>query len=209
VRDSKNYATDMERGTLMDIMIDLETMGTRPGCVIASIGAVAFDPFGDGVDDRNAFYADVDMVDCQRMGLTIDADTVSWWLGQSEAAREFLTRKPRLPLCIALKNLRLWMVTTAQWQAARATEWKDASCIWSHGAAFDIPIIQHAYHACTLSVPWTYWTARDTRTIYAAAGVGTRDVPISGLTPHYAAHDAMVQAAAVQLAYKKLELKRS
>jgi hypothetical protein len=27
----------------MDVMLDLETLGTVPGCVILSIGAVAFD----------------------------------------------------------------------------------------------------------------------------------------------------------------------
>jgi 3' exoribonuclease, RNase T-like len=185
----------------MDIMIDLETMGTRPGCVIASIGAIAFDPFGDTVNDSNAFYADVGMADCQRMGLTIDADTVSWWLGQPDAAREFLTRTPRASLLSTLTTLNRWVVEVAQW--------KEASCVWSHGATFDIPIIEHAYRACALPVPWAYWNARDTRTIYAAAGIRTKDVPISGLTPHYAVHDALVQALAVQMAYRKLGLKRN
>ena len=31
---------------MKDIMLDLETLGTGPGCAIVSIGAVAFDEFG-------------------------------------------------------------------------------------------------------------------------------------------------------------------
>ena len=29
----------------MDIMLDIETLGTRPGCVIVTLGAVKFDPY--------------------------------------------------------------------------------------------------------------------------------------------------------------------
>ena len=32
-----------------DIMIDMETLSTNPDCVILTIGAVRFDPRGDGV----------------------------------------------------------------------------------------------------------------------------------------------------------------
>jgi hypothetical protein len=29
----------------MDIMLDLETLGTRPDCVILTLGAIKFDPY--------------------------------------------------------------------------------------------------------------------------------------------------------------------
>ena len=35
-----------------DVMIDMETLSTNPDCVILTIGAVRFDPRGDGVAER-------------------------------------------------------------------------------------------------------------------------------------------------------------
>jgi hypothetical protein len=185
---------------MTNIMIDLETMGLRLGCVIASIGAVAFDPYADTIAYGNGFYADVDMTDCQRLGLVFDASTVSWWLGQSNAARGFLLRENRWTLAGALSTFRRW------WVESHGNE---NTCVWSHGATFDIPIMEHAFRACTLQAPWSYRNVRDTRTIYAAAGVSTGDVHVAGMVPHYAADDAYVQALAVQKAYQKLGLKRS
>ena len=36
----------------MDVMIDIESLGTSPDCVILSIGAVLFDPKGMGVVEK-------------------------------------------------------------------------------------------------------------------------------------------------------------
>jgi len=58
-------------------MIDLETMDNRPTAAIASIGAVWFEPSGSWIG--RTFNMHVDLVDCQRHGLTIGADTVLWW----------------------------------------------------------------------------------------------------------------------------------
>ena len=35
-----------------DIMLDMETLDTSPNCVILTIGAVRFDPKGNGVVER-------------------------------------------------------------------------------------------------------------------------------------------------------------
>jgi hypothetical protein len=35
-----------------DVMIDMETLSTSPNCVILTIGAVRFDPRGEGVVER-------------------------------------------------------------------------------------------------------------------------------------------------------------
>ena len=45
-----------------DVMVDLETWGTKPGCAIISIGAVSFGPDGLGEEfytalDRDCFLS--------------------------------------------------------------------------------------------------------------------------------------------------------
>lgn len=65
------------------IMIDLETMGTRPGSAILSIGACSFDPNWLGGSDsdhepgeaRRTFYQNITLASCLDAGLTIDAAT--------------------------------------------------------------------------------------------------------------------------------------
>mgnify|MGYP006408929027 CR=1 FL=1 len=73
----------------MHIMIDLETMGTRPDAPIISIGAVAFDANGP----LDSFYAGVNLGSSVNSGAKIDASTVLWWMQQSDEARAALVPK--------------------------------------------------------------------------------------------------------------------
>lgn len=175
--------------TFQHMMIDLETMGSRPGCAIATIGAVMFDPvFGD-TGDR--FYCRIDLGSCVQAGLRLEPDTVVWWLKQSDAARAELTRDDGLQLRYGLQAFGEF------WRA------HDARFIWSHGANFDGPIIAAAFEAVNMAIPWKYWDARDTRTIYDLAGV--KPVRSIGVA-HHAKDDAVNQADAVIAAYAKLGL---
>lgn len=167
-------------------MIDIETLGTAPGSIILSIGAVMFDPLGDGLGAE--FYANIDPVDAQARGPTIDASTVLWWFDQTEDARVHL--KPmRLPLDHVLGGL-------AAFQRDHRTR-----RVWGHGATFDPVLLDAAYRACGLKTPWRPYDARDTRTLYELAGV--KPDRAAGLH-HDALDDAKAQALAVQAAMRAL-----
>lgn len=71
------------------VMVDIESLGTEPGAAILSIGAVPFDT--DDVDATAGFYSEVDLRSCEAAGLTIDADTLLWWQGQSDEAKAVLS----------------------------------------------------------------------------------------------------------------------
>ena len=70
------------------IMIDLETLGKRPGCIISSIGAVVFDPRSDWIGDT--LHTHIDWADSELRGFKADIDTVKWWLKQDDAAASAL-----------------------------------------------------------------------------------------------------------------------
>lgn len=70
------------------IMVDLETVGTRAGCAILSIGAVRFDEFTCEVGD--SFYEIIRLSSCENSGLFKDPSTMEWWSSQSPEAREVL-----------------------------------------------------------------------------------------------------------------------
>jgi hypothetical protein len=169
------------------IMVDLETMGTAPGSAIVSLGAVAFDPFAGTLGEE--FYRVISLDSCQRAGLTIDAETVMWWLRQSETARSHLAR----PDVEQLASVLGWFAT---WWRRQSGQF-----IWGHGANFDEPLLSAAFRAAHVVVPWKYWDARCTRTLFALTG----DRPDRKAGVHHTAlDDAKAQAEAVIRAYVKL-----
>ena len=115
------------------IMLDIETLGTKPGCIIRSIGACVFAP-GGSIPLGNTFYANVDRASCEAFGLVADPETEKWWEQQSEAAKAALTIDPR-PLDDVLLDFEDW------WRKNRGVE------VWCHGATFDAPIVEAAYAA--------------------------------------------------------------
>lgn len=170
-------------------MIDIETLGTTPGSVILSIGAVGFDPT-TGQQDAGVHIL-IDPANAQAAGLTIDASTVDFWLTQSQAARDALRTGLRVSLAAGLETL------SAYWRA------QGGEFFWAHGPDFDGVLLSAAYRAVERTAPWRYSKARCTRTIYAASGVSPDR---AAGTHHSALDDARSQADAVHRAYLALGL---
>lgn len=176
----------------MDAMIDLETLGTTPGCFILSVGAVAFDPLNAIMDENRTFYCKVSM-DFNSYGLTIDPKTVKWWLGRDEDARmEFVDDKEALPLLDVMREFHHW--------------YREMSCskIWSHGASFDVPIWEEASRRVGLIVPWHHRDIRDTRTIFDLIDIVVQH---RAGVKHHALDDAIAQAEAIIRGYVQLGLR--
>lgn len=186
----------------MHIMVDIETLGTRPGSIIRSIGAVAFDPSRTvpGAvastkvlrEPRWAMYRNIDRASCEAVGLTADPETEAWWRRQSEAAQTALEAN-----AIALR--------------AALEEFSDffrCQCgveLWCHGANFDEVLLHAAFRAVGLTPPWRYFDVRCTRTLFALADV--RLDKAKGLN-HHALDDARRQADLVCTAYRVLGLSK-
>jgi hypothetical protein len=133
---------------MRDVMLDLETMGRAPRGVIASIGAALFN-LRTGVRN-DVFYRVVDIATSADAGLELNAETVKWWLCQSEEARQALFAG-QIPLFKALQEFADWFPPKAR--------------IWGNGATFDVAILRSAYDALGYKVPWHYRQERDVRTL--------------------------------------------
>lgn len=156
------------------IMVDIETLGLEPGAAILSIGAVWFD--ARGVEDT--FYRSVSRESCERVGLTVDEDTVEWWQEQDEAAQEVLEDGD---------NIHDVLFDFSRW-------FDDADEIWANSPSFDCEMLEAAYGAVDLVEPWEYYQERDVRTI--------KELPIAPEleqdgTEHDALDDATYQARIV------------
>lgn len=171
-----------------NLMIDVETFGTVPGCAIRSIGACFFnwDEIGE------SFYTNIDTPSCLEAGLHIDPRTKAWWDNQAKAAKDALEADQK-PLKTALQDFRRWVITN--------TGDKAQLQVWSHGLSFDIPIINYAQAQLRLYTVWNYYNERDTRTMIWLAN--PEEIVFIG-TAHNALYDAQHQARQMQACYKKL-----
>jgi hypothetical protein len=79
-----------------------------------------------------------------------------------------------------------------------------AKGIWSHGASFDLPVINSMYDRNGRRTPWKYREERDTRTIFWLIG-GAPVVESSDLSRHSAVDDCIYQVRQIQNAVSQLE----
>lgn len=169
------------------VMIDLETLGTTADAVIMSIGAVKFDLESSDIDDAG-FYASISIESNQSYGRVIDEDTLLFWLDQSAEARQVFT-EPKQSLDAGLAALSDWFGHNKRY-------------VWSNGASFDIPMLEHAYRKLGWEAPWEFWNSRCVRT-YKSLPCADRVAKLAN--DHNALRDAVNQARYVQAIHAQLK----
>jgi DNA polymerase III epsilon subunit-like protein len=174
---------------MKDIMIDIETMGTKPGCSIVSIGAVQFDIATGEIG--KTFYCNIDLESCQQAGLKIEASTVWWWLSQNKAAQESLNNNRDL-LEDALLKFEKWFESINDNNVQ----------VWANSPSFDLSVLEAAFNIVGRKQPWFYWKERDCRTLVSFAP-HIRKSMINDL-PHDAMHDCLFQIRYCTEIYKTL-----
>jgi hypothetical protein len=142
---------------MQNVMIDLETLGTRPGSAVLAIGAVFFDANGLGYE----FYKRVTLESCLKAGLKMDASTVLWWMGQEDAARRELYDKE-----LMRNDLREAMGAFSDFLLVCDP---DDLKVWGNGSDFDIVLMLDCYEAVGLQAPWKFYNHRCYRTLKSLA----------------------------------------
>ncbi len=128
------------------IMIDIETLGQSTRAPILSIGAVAS-------DGREPFYRSVTPI--LEPPFVPDWPTIKWWLTQPDAARSSLVDASAIYINHALLDLVDWLAMD------------DRTLLWAKPPRFDIAILEHAYRAGHIVMPWASYHRQvlDLRTI--------------------------------------------
>jgi 3' exoribonuclease, RNase T-like len=181
-----------------EIMIDLETLGTSPGCAILQIGAVAFDRTTFDTRVHPPFEATITTASSEVAGFTASPSTAAWWATQPEAARKAVMNPPdAVPLLSALNAFRDW------W--SHLAVGADDLILWTQGN-FDAPILEAALRRFEIQTPWKFWNVRDTRTAYdVLLGPDGRKLikSLPRFAPeHTALGDAVHQVACLKRAYE-------
>lgn len=187
------------------IMLDLETLSTRPNAYILAIGAIQFDAKSGRLGQ--AFYQLVD-AKANLGSFHIDPATVRWWLAQTVEARSLICDPNLIGLPQALVLFEAFL---------RESGGDDCE-VWGNGSDFDNVILRQAFLACGKDEPWKHWNNRCFRTLknlynpekpapasteqlVAWGAVLPAGLPAAILTAHSALGDAISQARSVLSIY--------
>lgn len=163
------------------IMIDVETLGVKPGCVIFQIGACVFDPSSGEASE--VFTVDIDPEDAQSEGLTIEAETAKWWLLRGGL-------KTSYP-----QSFRSALEEFAAWITAHKPD-----LIWAWGMDFERPILEAAFAKLGGGLPWSHWQSMDARTVWKLVHPRQRHEGQA----HHALEDCLRQSSEVAEALHQL-----
>jgi exodeoxyribonuclease VIII len=132
-------------------------------------------------------YIRIDIEEQEKLGREIDPDTLEWWGKQDpEIMLEAFSDEDRISLTEAMDQFHKFA-----WGCDK---------VWSHGAVFDIIIIEDLLRQMERNAPWKFWDCRDTRTLF---DIG-HDPDMPQAAKHNALEDAKRQAIGVQNVMRKL-----
>ena len=155
----------------IDVMIDLETLGTATNSIILTFAAVPFVP-SSGKVVGNIFYEhiDIDSYQAYLPWFSFSGSTMTWWMSQSDEARKEAFGGER-------KDIKAVMQKFYDWCGTISANGSKKIKLWSHGASFDIPIVTWTLRYFGLDEPWKFWDIRDTRTLFDLASLNFNFIP--------------------------------
>lgn len=177
-----------------DLMIDIETLGTKPGCVILSISAVVFDLKTGNTQD--IFHQNISAYDSVKQGLKIDTETFMWWMEQSKEAQNKV---------VELRNqmkLRNTIISFCRFIYNNTS--KDVK-VWGNSARFDLGILEAAFNLFDIETPWKHYNELDVRTLISFAPEIKAATKFEGI-PHYGIDDCKHQIKYCTAIYQKLKI---
>lgn len=163
---------------MIDVMIDLETLGTTSETPVVSIGAAFFD-----IEKKlmgPTFYMILEINEQIARGRKPTGDTLRWWMSQADAAKRVFHEKAKPPLEV-LQTFVMWYKQV-----------NPKAHAWGNGSSFDISIMDHIMREYKIDPPWGYNRIMDLRTFKRFQGKGEY-IQKSG-TAHNALDDAVSQA---------------
>ena len=177
---------------VINITLDLETLGRGDNAPIVQIGVLSFDDSGSAID---VFERKVDLQSLDSEG--VELSTVAWWLQQNSDVQDNVFGGGfRVPIKDVLEQLEVFILE-------QVPDLRSEVRIWQH-SSFDAPKVQHAFKKYLGREPeFKYWWWKDIRTLTTVTGV---DKPIgTGLMLHDAVEDCRLQAEYISTCLNKLK----
>lgn len=176
------------------VVIDLETLGTRPGSVILQIGAKAF-ILHEALDSHENFSITISRVDSLGFGFTTDKETEKWWSGQSESARLGVYNG----IASVAETFTAFDSFMERLYHEATNKGKDL-LIWGNSNDFDLGLLKAYYQRFDWELPWNFRDERDFRTMKELfrESYSVAKNQFTNPSPHDACCDAKWEATVLQ-----------
>lgn len=155
---------------MTNIVLDLETLDTKPGATVIAIGAWE-------VESGRHFYHSV----VGDKG-TESQDTLEFWCRPDLQEARLMLKENPLPVVDALQAFTRWL--------------PEYCWVWGNGSGFDNVILRECYRRNHMEAPWGFRVDRDLRTLRGLFPLESE--PAFEGIPHYALHDARHEARLIQ-----------
>lgn len=166
------------------VMIDFETLDTEVTSAVTAVGVVGWRE-GTPLDTRVYFTQSISLDDCIKKQRTLSADTIIWWMQQSDEARASWIRNQSA--CATLDGFLLSM------EAFFPPE--DSMLLYGNGADFDLGILKSLYKTVGREYPYNFRNHRCFRTLKAEH----TDIPyVKPTVSHDPFYDAKAQLVHLQ-----------
>ncbi|WP_240035301.1 3'-5' exonuclease [Neobacillus notoginsengisoli] len=144
--------------TRLDVMTDIETLGTNSDSTIIQISAMAFD-----IKDGNTYFSFNQIADIEKneKELKVTGGTIKWWLKTDKELFAQLINSGESSSEDVLRNFHEWLCDLVDGGADLY--------LWGNGILFDNKMIQHQFERLGLTYPINYRNDRDVRTIVELA----------------------------------------
>ena len=177
----------------LDLMLDIETLGTDSNAIVIQVAAKSFKLFPDASDEDFKLNIHLSVFGNLLLGRMADYDTVQWWNNPERAkVLQSLIDADKTVSVDAREGLKdIYRQLTGICR-------KYQTYIWCRGYDFDLNILDHAMRDAVTSVddkyrtPWDFWRKRCVRTILEVHGIVGNDVEKQD-NPHDAMIDCMTQ----------------
>jgi hypothetical protein len=177
---------------MYEIMIDLETLDTRPSAIVLSIGAVVwktvFNPAKNELEYEIAeHFLRIPAIQPQTMALrTMSESTLLWWQQQNSTAKAEAFAPVRHSMDVALADLTDFV---KKWTEL-GVDGHRVNHFWASPSTFDFPIIESLIENFGHEIPWSYRQKYDVRTVVNEAAYSAKDhdynhIPGVAHTPVY------------------------
>lgn len=172
--------------SITDVVVDIETLGTRPGDSIVQIAVVGFDRNREHYDGELLISVSVPLAKSEA---NATADTLAWWFLQNEEAKNCLLHGNQVSSRVVdgeVQMLAVFMMA-AEEEPIKSCKW------WGNSHSFDLVLLEAALSKVyKAGKPWDFRKERCYRTLEAETPkcfVRERTT-----ATHVAVNDAMYEA---------------
>ena len=189
----------------LDIMIDLETLGSSEGSIILSVAMKAFRLDGAKPVKDFCYSQHISVLSSLMQHLHSDFATEEWWAKQSEDAKTSLFEGQK-------NALQVGGVMRLIHDVLQTYNDTYQLYLWGRGVgSYDLPILDSVMKKVVgegYKTPWNYWAAMDVRSVVGfckECGMETERAN----TPHDAMADVEKQIVEVQTCWQYVRVERA